>query len=716
MSWVIKAEGGGAGMVADAAEVRRALILFADPQSGVELMSLRAGIHATRPGTDIDGLCADVAGFPGPQGVYFRVNPVPSALDRPARNDDVLNRRWIYIDVDPVKPAEHKDDPATEEEKARTATVCAAVHEHLAGFGWPDPVVTDSGNGLGVFYRCDLPNSEHVRTLYRKLVAGLAAKFSNDDGVIDKSIHNANRLAKLPGTWARKGTSSPDRPHRPCRLISVPAAIRAVTPEQFQAAASGEHKPEFTARATNGGGADAYGRKALDAECTRVALASPGTRNDALNRAAFSLGQLVGGGVLSREEVVNRLFAAACRAGLDEDPGCGESGIRATIKSGLEAGLDQPRTAPPPKPEVNGQAKKKEAPAGRVIYWASEVTPRPVEWLWPGRIPLGKLTTFAGTGGLGKTMALCDISSRITRGLDWPDSAGECAVEGKVLFISGEDDPEDTLVPRLIEHEADLSRVAFLTTAAMDAFTLADVPLLERALAEMGADARLVVIDPPTAYLGGVDDHKNAELRGLLTPLMHLAKKHRVAIVFNTHVNKPSGQKVEAAMRVMGSVAWVNAMRSAHIFAKDPEDKTIRYFCGMKNNLGGERLAMKYRIVETGLCARIEWLGECDINADDAANNQKPTRKRSILAAEWLEELFDSEVKLPSKTVFDRAKEETTLSRNALLEAKDVIGIKAKQEADGEGERCWFWFWSLEAREAYRARKSQNTGQNTEKK
>jgi hypothetical protein len=80
-----------------------------------------------------------------------------------------------------------------------------------------------------------------------------------------------------------------------------------------------------------------YGRRALEGECGKVALAPEGARNHTLNVAAFSLGQLVAGGVLGFDEVVDALLLAAARCGLTE----GEA--RATIASGLRAGFASPR-------------------------------------------------------------------------------------------------------------------------------------------------------------------------------------------------------------------------------------------------------------------------------------------------------------------------------------------------------------------------------------
>ena len=84
-----------------------------------------------------------------------------------------------------------------------------------------------------------------------------------------------------------------------------------------------------------------YARAALLGECEKVRTAPKGARNDALNAAAFALAQLAGGGEMDVLTIENTLTAAACATGLPRHE------ISRTLKSGLTAGLAQPRTAPP---------------------------------------------------------------------------------------------------------------------------------------------------------------------------------------------------------------------------------------------------------------------------------------------------------------------------------------------------------------------------------
>ena len=88
--------------------------------------------------------------------------------------------------------------------------------------------------------------------------------------------------------------------------------------------------------------ADGYGRAALRAEVSWLSNLPPGCRNHGLNRAAFSLFQLVAGGELSNTEVIAALEQACSANGLAADDGWGS--VRATIKSGRSAGMQHPRS------------------------------------------------------------------------------------------------------------------------------------------------------------------------------------------------------------------------------------------------------------------------------------------------------------------------------------------------------------------------------------
>jgi Bifunctional DNA primase/polymerase, N-terminal len=113
----------------------------------------------------------------------------------------------------------------------------------------------------------------------------------------------------------------------------LPAWLAKLVRDSYVPPAVPEQRLPVTDRAQG----RAYAMAALRAETERVAAARPGTRNVTLNRAAFSLGQLVAAGLIPPLPVITSLIDAARYAGLPE-----EEAIR-TVRSGMGAGARKPR-------------------------------------------------------------------------------------------------------------------------------------------------------------------------------------------------------------------------------------------------------------------------------------------------------------------------------------------------------------------------------------
>ncbi len=698
--WEVKAVG-GPGHPTDVDEVRRAAGLLFDPSCDYQIQGLpQPGACRTVHGGDIEVIVAVAIDFSGSfRSVYFTLNPVQTGLDRWVKSEEITGRRWLLIDIDPVKA--DRDQSASSDEKAAACAVAMEVYADLASLGWPDPLTIDSGNGFHLDYRIELPNDDLSRQWLKAILAVLAAKHNTAGATIDKAVHDAKRIARLPGTWAQKGEDTVERPHRPCRILSIPDEVRAVAVDQLKELAGHpailKPDPRPAAPATpwqvraGAGGREAYVKRAVELEVARVALAAEGERNASLNRAAFAVGTLLWTGYIVRTEAADRLAYAARRAGLAE----GE--IRTTARSGLDAGAAQPRTLPPSL-ESNGRAPvvaAEIAPGEPLTICAADVEPTVVRWLWPGRIPLGKLTTFAGWGGMGKSFVSLDIAARVSRGLPWPFGNGECAEPGNVLIVDTENGQSDTLVPRLIELGADLARIRFLQPLVLGSFTLADLDVLGRCLDE-GPETLLVTIDPATAHLGGVKEHENAAMRALLAPLALFTELRQIAVVMITHVNKGGNTRsLDAAARVIGSVAWVNAVRSAEMFLRDPEDRSRRLMLSIKNNMAEDPKGLAYRIVKTETLATIEWIEEVETNADEAIDAARPPRQGGEVqrAADWLGEFLATVPKNSDECVrqgntacnIDRR---LYWWRDRILKDK-LGGIPQKQGYQGQ------WYWSL---------------------
>lgn len=243
-------------------------------------------------------------------------------------------------------------------------------------------------------------------------------------------------------------------------------------------------------------------------------------------------------------------------------------------------------------------------PATHGVFYQlfSDIYPQSIQWLWPKQIARGKVSIIAGNPGLGKSQLTAYLAAIVTTGGIWPVDGTRCK-QGGVIFLSAEDDPADTIRPRLEAVGADLSKTYLLKSvthpnkqgkASQRLFNLkTDLPNLEKFLIELN-DIALLVIDPITAYLGGTDSYNNAEVRALLTPLSELAAKYNVAIVAISHLNKSSGQ--DPLLRVAGSLAFVAAARSSFVVTTDPNDKSRRLFLPVKNNLAHDKGGFAFSI------------------------------------------------------------------------------------------------------------------------
>jgi hypothetical protein len=672
------------------AEARRALALLIEPNTTFELRALPHGRSVVC--RSIQEAITAIEGFQHAAGIYYTLNPCRADLDGPAKAADILRRRWLLVDIDPTRPA---DVSASDTEKAAAAMVAVKVIEDRTGVGWPAPVLIDSGNGYHLLWRVDLPNDKLAQQWLKQALARLG-ELESPEAHVDRAVHNAARISKLPGTWARKGSDTQERPHRLARLLQVPEALGVVTVEQIRELIGPEPKPaekHVKLTATSGPGPDAYCRAALAGECAAVALEPDGGRNNRLNLAAFKLGGLLHLGTFSRSDVEAALTHAARRAGLtDKD-------IAQTIASGLDAGILEPREGPereqpPPAPFLlDPDTTESTGKSGRtykfpLIIRGADVQPKVVRWLWQDRIPFGFLTLMAGRTGVGKSFTTLDIAARQTVGGEIPNGGGECFQPGSVLIIS--EDPHDyVLAPRLLEAGADMARVSFMSWEAMGSFTLADSEMLDDTYHAAGSP-KLVVIDPPTNFLGQKDEHRNAEVRGVLMGVSIWSMRHDVATVLITHCNKGIKKDMAALDRVIGSVAWASTSRIAHIFSPHPGERGQAVWIPLKNNLGPVADGLAFRIVTTDTFARVEWLGKVDFNADDAMGNV-PKKSRGVVATEWLEERFRERREWLSDEL-KRAAAEAGISRNALFAPEvNALPIKKRKQTDATGETTWRW-------------------------
>lgn len=340
-----------------------------------------------------------------------------------------------------------------------------------------------------------------------------------------------------------------------------------------------------------------------------------------------------------------------------------------------------------------------------VTRCASDIAARPIKWLWVKRFAKGKLSMIAGEPGLGKSQVTISMTANVTTGKAWPD--GEQCELGNVLFLSAEDDAADTIIPRLIAAGANLSHVHIIDAVktihengaeALNQFSLADdLTALEKKITDIG-NVSALFIDPITSYLGGrIDDHKNAAVRSILTPLSKFAEKYHIAVICVTHLNKNEAQN--AIHRVVGSIGYVAAARSVFVVIKDENVNNRRLFLPIKNNIGNDTTGLAFDIeaceIENNIkTTRLVWNNEIITKkADDFMSPQQDNDDKSARedAKEFLREMLEKEP-MYFNDILEQAKLESIAEKTLRRAAKD-LGIHKSREGFGKGSKA---FWSLQ--------------------
>ena len=242
-------------------EIRAALAVLAEPGAVIEIRAFgRNG--STWSGYYSDAaLCADAVeardAAGDMDGIYVTLNPVDPALHAKRHNRierlpqrasttadaAIVRRRWLLVDIDVNHPAGVSGISSTDLEKAAAVALADRIAVALTGEGWPGPVVADSGNGAHLLYRVDLPNDEAATDLIKRCLKALSQRFDEAGAKVDTTVYNAARISKLYGTVVRKGSNTPERPHRRAALARVPDELEPVPVELLQALADEASAP-----------------------------------------------------------------------------------------------------------------------------------------------------------------------------------------------------------------------------------------------------------------------------------------------------------------------------------------------------------------------------------------------------------------------------------------------------------------------------------------
>jgi hypothetical protein len=449
-------------------------------------------------------------------------------------------------------------------------------------------------------------------------------------------------------------------------------------------------------------------------QCVRViARAVPGKKLAVFRQQAQEAFRLAARGGGDLEKVGDRLYdAGADLAEMDNELGDGWQDKLTAALSKAKGDVLTPASIA--LPTLSQPAATTSGERALIVRRASDVAPEKIEWLWPGRVAVGKLTLIGGTPGLGKSQLTVFVAKAVSTGGLWPCSEGRAPL-GSVILFSAEDGLADTIIPRLTMAGADLGRV-HVATGVQDkggrrGFDLkADIAALEKTAKELG-DVRLIVVDPISAYMGGATDgNDNVKTRNVLEPVSEMADRLRIAVVAVTHLSKSGGGGQSALNRFIGSIAFVAAARAAFAVIEDVEDKMRRLFLQVKNNLAKEAPGLAFRIEQAMLPGTdILASGVCfdsdpvEISANDALTASEGgvggegDRSNKDEAADFLRAVLAGGPE-PVKEIERQAIEASLLGDGKPIGdskvfrlARKKLGVKSHRQGGAAGAGQWVW-------------------------
>jgi putative DNA primase/helicase len=259
----------------------------------------------------------------------------------------------------------------------------------------------------------------------------------------------------------------------------------------------------------------------------------------------------------------------------------------------------------------------------------------PIDWAWQGRFAFGKHTDVSGDPGDGKSLFLASLAAQVTRGFQLPFGSTRVREPRAVLYLSTEDDPADTIRPRVELAGGDLN--LFHVQDDDHHLLLPDcADSLEEIIRRLNAG--MVVIDPLFSFIGDRDPNSYADAVAVCDPLKKIASRTRCILASVRHLNKAFG--AAARYRAGGSIGWQAKPRVALSLGRDPSDHVVRALTFIKGNVSGEPRAATFRVDEAQHggepVARVLWGEETDLSADEVHGTEgsgpKGLSKAEVLA------------------------------------------------------------------------------------
>ncbi len=326
----------------------------------------------------------------------------------------------------------------------------------------------------------------------------------------------------------------------------------------------------------------------------------------------------------------------------------------------------------------------------RRLVSPSEISERPLQWLWPDRIPLGAVTVLDGDPGSGKSTITLDIAARVTTGRPMPGCDTATVDPAGVVIVQGEDMAAQTVLPNLRAAGADLTKIRLLDRSQFTESPLRlphDIPVIEQAVVEV--QAKFLAIDPFNAFHAG-NSNSDSAVRKALGPLSVFAERRDLANVIARHMGKAG--RSNPLYAGLGSIGIIGVARSGLMVLADPasEDKHQHVLAQSKGSLAAAA-SLSYRTIKRhdGTLG-VEWLGTSQYSAADLMGGVADDNS-AVAEAEYV--LYSILVvgPVPARECIKLAGEAGVCERT-LKRAKKRMGVHSWKESSGKDCR---WLWEL---------------------
>lgn len=324
---------------------------------------------------------------------------------------------------------------------------------------------------------------------------------------------------------------------------------------------------------------------------------------------------------------------------------------------------------------------------GVSLIQASTIEQKPIKWILNGWLAVGKFHVLGGVAGTGKSTIAMSLCAIISSGGLFPD--GQQPEKGDVVIWTGEDDPQDTLTPRLKAMGADLDRVHFVGSfcngdSERPFDPKQDILCLKKRIANL-KDIKLLVFDPIVSTIKK-DGNSNSDVRNDLTPIAQMAAELGFAVLGITHFSKFTGGN-EPLERITGSLAFGAVPRVvwAVTRVKTADESDERILVRIKNNIGKDGDGFHYKVEQTSVdgidTSKVIWgkaiYGSASKLFQDAEALPCEAKTKIQECIELILQLL-SDGPMASKE-FDQRCKDSDFSTSTIRNAKEKLRIKPER-------------------------------------